>query len=185
MPVHQLAKGGDHEIRIIERKLDGGQISLYWKVDPNPAVGRPGQLAYHLDTLVIKRRLDQLRRPLPRLIRVGDLRQIARELNHGGDTSAIKRAFEQNASAFIRAKIAYRARDGRPVTVEGYFNRYNVFFRGQGLPGGRVAETVYVSLNDPYYGMLNSTDWRPLDYRLRVPERPRPGGPALLRAHQP
>jgi len=165
MPVHQLSKRGEEEIRIIRRATKGGQVSVYWKVEPNVAVGHPGQLAYRLDTWVIKRRLDQLPRPIPRLIRVGDLRQISRELDHGGDTNAVKRAFEQNASAFIRAKIAYRARDGREETFEGYFNRYNVFFRGQSLPGGTRAETVYISLNDPYHALINGSIWRPLDYQ--------------------
>jgi hypothetical protein len=164
MPVHQLSKKGEQEIRIIRRPPNGGQVTLYWKVEPNVAVGHPGQLAYRLDTWVIKRRLDQLPRPIPRLIRVGDLRQIARELDLGGDTNAVKRAFEQNASVFIRAKVAYRARDGREETFEGYFNRYNVFFRGQSLPGGERAETVYVSLNDPYHALINGSTWRPLDY---------------------
>jgi len=40
---------------------------------------------------------------MPRLLGVGELCDIARQVNHGGDTNAMKRAFEQNASAFIRA----------------------------------------------------------------------------------
>src|SRR5262245_13355573 len=157
LPVHQLAKRGEEEIRIVQRRVTGGQITLYWKVEPNLAAGRPGQLAYHLDTWVINRRLDEIGRPVPRLIRIGDLREIARDLGHGGDTNAIKRAFEQNASAFIRAKVAYRTKEGTEETLEGYFNRYNVFFRGQRLPGGHAAETVYISLNDPYYSLVNDS----------------------------
>jgi hypothetical protein len=164
MPIHQLAKSGQEQIRIIRRPSGGGQASLYWKVEPNPAVGHPGPLAYRLDTWVIKRCLDRLRRPIPRLVRIGDLRQIARELGCGGDTNTVKRAFEQNASAFIRAKMAHKDADGRETWFEGYFNRYNVFFRGQALPGGARAETVYISLNDPYHGLLNNSVWRPLDY---------------------
>jgi hypothetical protein len=106
MPVHQLSKKGEQEIRIIRRPANGGQVTLYWKVEPNVAVGHPGQLAYRLDTWVIKRRLDQLPRPIPRLIRVGDLRQIARELDLGGDTNAVKRAFEQNTAELNKAAVA-------------------------------------------------------------------------------
>ena len=164
MPVHQLAKRGQEEIRIIRRSPNGGQASLYWKVEPNLGIGRPGQLAYHLDTWVIRRRLDKLRRPIPRMVRIGDLREIARELGQGGDTNAVKRAFEQNASAFIRAKLTYRTQAGGTESLEGYFNRYNVFFRGQSLPGGRTAETVYISLNDPYYALINGARKRPLDF---------------------
>lgn len=164
MPIHQLSKKGAEEIRVLRRGREGGQVDVYWKVEPNLAVGRPGQLAYHLDTWVIRRRLYELPRPIPRLIRIGDLREIARQLGQGGDTNAIKRAFAQNAAAFIRAKLTYRSRGGGEETFEGYFNRYNVFFRGQSLPGGRRAETVYLSLNDPYYALLNESTWRPLDF---------------------
>jgi hypothetical protein len=165
LPIHQLAKRGQEEIRIVQRKVAGGQVSLYWKVEPNLTAGRPGQLAYHLDTWVINRRLDDIGRPVPRIFPIGDLRQIARELGLGGDTNAVRTAFEQNAAAFIRAKVAYRTKDGREETLEGYFNRYNVFYRGQKLPGGNAAETVYISLNDPYYSLINNSPRRPLDYR--------------------
>jgi hypothetical protein len=163
LPVHQVAKRGVEEIRILKR-AQGGQVEERWSVDYNSTVGRPGQLAYHLDTWVIQRRLSTLRRPFPRLVRIGDLREIARELNHGGDTNAVRKAFEQNAATFIRAKLAYRTTDGRAETLEGYFNRYTVFYRGHALPGGRRAETVYISLNDPYYGMVSSAIVRPLDF---------------------
>jgi hypothetical protein len=164
MPIHQLAKSGSAEIRIMRRPPGGGQVNVYWKVEPNPAVGHPGPLAYRLDTWVIKRRLDQMPRPIPRLVRIGDLRQIARDLDCGGDTNSVKHAFEQNASAFIRAKLAYKNAEGREEWFEGYFNRYNVFFRGQSLPGGARAETVYLSLNDPYHALMNGSIWRPLDF---------------------
>ncbi len=61
--------------------------------------------------------------------------------------------------------MTYRARDGREETFEGYFNRYNMFYRGHTLPGGKTAETVYLSLNDPYYALMNGARRRPLDYR--------------------
>jgi hypothetical protein len=165
LPIHQLAKRGQEDIRIVQRKIPGGQVTLYWKVEPNLTAGRPGQLAYHLDTWVINRRLDELGRPVPRIFPIGDLREIARELGLGGDTNAVKTAFDQNAAAFIRAKVAYRTKDGREETLEGYFNRYNVFYRGQKLPSGHAAETVYLSLNDPYYSLINNSPRRPLDYR--------------------
>ncbi len=163
MPIHQLAKRGEEGIRILKRQR-GGQIQARWSVDYNLNVGRPGQLAYRLDTWVIKRRLSELPRPFPRLVRIGDLREIARELNHGGDTNAVRRAFDQNASTFIRAKVTYKTTDKQQETLEGYFNRYNVFYRGYGLPNGRRAETVYISLNDPYFGLLNKSEIRPLDF---------------------
>jgi hypothetical protein len=163
LPIHQLAKQREEDIRILKRDASG-KVKLQWRVDYNPNVGHPGQLAYRLDTWVIKRRLNELRKPIPRLVRIGDLREIARALNHGGDTNAVRRAFDQNAATFIRAKLTYRTRGKGEETLEGYFNRYNVFYRGTPLPGDRRAETVYISLNDPYYSLLNRPEIRPLDF---------------------
>jgi hypothetical protein len=61
--------------------------------------------------------------------------------------------------------MTYRTRGGREEIFEGYFNRYNMFYRGYTLPGGRTAETVYLSLNDPYYSLINGGTPRPLDFR--------------------
>jgi hypothetical protein len=162
-PIHQVAKRGEQPIRILKRK-DGGRVEMQWSVEYNPDVGAPGQLAYRLDTWVIKQRLGQLKRPFPRLVRIGDLREIARELKHGGDTNAIRVAFEQNSKTFIRARVAYRRTDGREDTLQGHFNRYVVFYRGYTLPSGQHAESVYISLNDPYYAMVSSAVTRPLDF---------------------
>jgi len=52
MPVHQLAKRGEEEIRIIRRDRKGGQISLYWKVEPTPAKSLPGLPIQHGVTLL-------------------------------------------------------------------------------------------------------------------------------------
>ncbi|NNE19193.1 MAG: hypothetical protein HKN10_12035 [Myxococcales bacterium] len=166
MPIHQLAKRGGKPIRILKRK-PGNRVEVQWSVDYSAAVGAPGQLAYRLDTWVIKRCLDELPRPIPRLFEVGDLRPIARQLNHGGDTNAVRRAFDQNAATFIRAKITYTTANGDEATLEGYFSRYNVFYRGHTLPGGQRAETVYISLNDPYYDLINDGQVRPLDFEYQ------------------
>lgn len=165
MPVHRIAKKGHASIRIIERDAtgNGGQIRLYWKVDPNDNVGEPGPLAYRVDTIVVNRFLDEAGRPLPRILPLGDLRPIARELGLGGDTNAVKRALKQNAFVGITAKLTYRDRHGNEQWIDNYFTRYNVIFRG-GVVDGRHAECAYLVLNDPYYSVLNNSNPRPLDY---------------------
>jgi hypothetical protein len=79
LPMHNLAKKGNVNIHII-KKNDQGHVELYWKVAPNPEYGDPRQLSYKLDTIVINQRIDQLERPLPKLIKLGSLREIAKEL---------------------------------------------------------------------------------------------------------
>lgn len=170
LPLHQLSKKGKINIRIIERGSTGGQISLKWVVSPNAEYGMPGQLAYKIDTIVIQARLNNLTRPYPRIIRVGTLTDIARELDHvDGDTATIKHALLQNASSFVTAKLKYKTADGE-ATIGGKdevgFTRYAIRFRGEQVDGHTI-ECVYLILNDPYYDVLNNSAMQPLDQNYR------------------
>jgi|TARA_B100000315_G_scaffold258114_1_gene309124 hypothetical protein len=162
-PIHNLTKRGSVDIHI-DRKDDAGEVELRWKVDPNPAFGEPRQLAYKLDTLVINRRIDEMGRPIPRTVRLGSLRGIAKELGLGSNTKAVKEALLQNASAAITAKLNYKAKDGGEKWLEATFTRYSVIFTGGSLPGGRKSDAVYIILNDPYREILNNAPARPLNY---------------------
>jgi len=110
LPFHELSKKGDVRIRIT-RKNELGELELLWDVSPNPRYGAPRQLAYKLDTIAVNRRLDELGRPLPKVIRLGSLRELSKELGRNIPTGDIKKALLQNASAFITAKLAYRGKD--------------------------------------------------------------------------
>jgi hypothetical protein len=158
-PVHRLAKHGDISIDIRERN-ESGEVSIKWEVRHSP-----GPLAYKLDTLVINRRIEQATRPIPKIIRLGSLREIITELgyiNHG--TEKVKKALYQNAFAAITAKTRYRQSNGAERTLEAGFTRYSVVFTGEELPGGRKADAVYIVLNDIYMQVINGAMTRPLDY---------------------
>ena len=163
LPIHNLAKTGSFEIQII-RKNDRGEVELRWEVSYSSRYGPPRQLAYKIDTLVVNRRIDELGRPVPRVIRLGSLRDIARELELGGDTNNARKALRQNAFTGIAARLTYRGTDGSERKVEADFTRYNVVFAGEKLPDGRSADCVYLVLNDPYLEVLNSAPMRPLNY---------------------
>jgi len=163
LPIHNLSREGNVEVRILKTGPDG-QVELKWEVAPNPKFGYPRSLAYKLDTLVINRRIDALGRPLPKLIRLGSLRDIAEELGLGGDTNKVRLALRQNASAFIMAKFKYRTNDGLERSIEADFTRYSVVFTGEPLPDGRKADGVYIVLNDPYREVVNNAPVRPLDH---------------------
>jgi hypothetical protein len=163
-PVHRLAKHGEIAIDIRET-TEGGQVAIRWEVTHNSKFGQPGPLAYKLDTLLINRRIERAERPIPRIIRLGSTREIIIEIgltNH--DTQTLKKAFRQNASAFITAVIQYRQNDGTTRTLEADFTRYSVVFTGEELPDGRKADAVYTVLNDIYMQVLNGAMTRPLDY---------------------
>ncbi len=95
------------------------------------------------------------------------MNEICGELNlatHAGqNTKDLKRAFLQNASAFISAKFNYRANDGTERHVEAGITRYGVIFTGEKLPDGRKAYAVYITFNDPFWEVLNNAPVRPLD----------------------
>jgi len=164
LPIHQLSKKGKIDIRIIRRERDGGQISLYWKVSPNPAFGEPRQLAYKLDKLIVDRRIDEIGRPVPRIIRLGSLHSIAQKLGLQRHTNELKKIFRQNALLGITARVRYRNTEGREESVDATFTRYTVYFRGQELPDGTLAETVFLGFNDPFLQVVNNSVTRPQDY---------------------
>lgn len=158
-PLHRLTKGKD--VRI---ELKGQATAVLWRVNHNSGYGQPGALAYKIDTLFINRRIEELGRPVPKTIRLGSLREIAEEIGSGTNTTPVKQAILQNATASITAKISYRARGGGERWLEAVFNRYSVVFTGEKLPGGEEADAVYLVLNDIYQEVLDNAVFRPLDY---------------------
>jgi len=165
LPIHNLSKKGSVNIRIT-RKNDKGEIELLWRISPNRDYGEPRQLAYKLDTVVINRRIDELDKPLPKIIRFGSLRQICGDLGldgSGDSIDRIKKALRQNAFAGITAKLTYRGRDGKERYVDISDTRYGVVFTGEKLPDGGKADAVYLILHDFYWEILNNAPIRPLD----------------------
>lgn len=164
-PVHRLAKRGDFTIDIKEQDR-GGSVLIRWEVSHNSKYGQPGPLAYKLDTLIINRRIEEATRPIPRIIKLGSLHEICRELGvtEGKNVMTVKKALYQNAGAFITAHTCYRQGDGTEKTLEAGFTRYSVVFSGEKLPDGRKADAVYLVLNDIYMQVINGAMTRPLDY---------------------
>jgi hypothetical protein len=165
-PIHRLSKRGNIQIEI-RRQAQDGEVLLNWEVSHNSRHGQPGPLAYKLDTLVINRRIDEARRPLPQVICLGSLRDICEELGlhaSGQNIAHLKKALRQNAFAAITAKVRYRGADGAERFAEINDTRYGVIFTGEKLPDGRRADAVYIALHEFYREVLDNTMSRPLDY---------------------
>jgi predicted nucleic acid-binding Zn ribbon protein len=148
-PVHRLSKRGNISIDINE-KTDAGEIKTKWEVSYNTKYGQPGPLAYKVDSLIINRRIEEAPRPLPKIIKLGSLRDLCRELdlNEGQATQNVKKALLQNASAFITSKRTYKGNDGIERTAEISDTRYGVIFTGEKFPDGGRADAVYIMLHD-------------------------------------
>lgn len=165
-PIHQLSTGQDVPIRLTQTNAQG-DLALRWAVTYNAYYGPPRHLAYKLDTIVIQQILDALPRPLPRELKLGSLRHIGTMLDFpvsGRQHAHLKRAFHQNASAYIVAYLRYRDRDGRTRTLNTGFTRYSVIVTGETLPDGTTADAIYLLLSEPYLEVLNHAPVRPLDY---------------------
>src|SRR5262245_26191699 len=161
-PIHRLGKNQNAATKIhIGGDGKNGEVKLQWVVKH-----QPGPLAYKLDTLVVNRRIEEASRPVPKLIKLGSLRQICRDLGitEGKGTQNVKDAIYQNAEAFITAKTKYKAKDGSERTIEAGFSRYSVIFTGEKLPDGARADAVYIVLNDIYMQVLNGAMTLPLEY---------------------
>src|SRR3954454_5592713 len=103
LPVHNLAKKGRVDIQILKQGPNG-QAELKWEVSYSDRYGQARQLAYKLDTLVIDRAIAEAAKPLPERLKLGSLREISEQLgiSEGGrDLKSLKRAFHQNAGAYI------------------------------------------------------------------------------------
>lgn len=161
-PIHRMVKKGSVKIEIHNQSS-----AVLWEVTYNSKYGQPGPLAYKLDTWIVNRRIEEAGHPTPRLLRLGSLRDICRELGNsegGVSTQAIRKALMQNASAFINAKITYKTTDRTERFLEAGFTRYSVLFTGETLPDGTTADAVYLLLNEPYWQVIDAALTRPLDY---------------------
>ena len=172
LPIHNLAKKGRVDIQITKMG-PSGQVDLKWEVSYSERYGQARQLAYKLDTIVVDQRIEEAGKPLPERIRLGSLHEICRDLglSEGENKNSIKRAFFQNASAFITTKMKYKSNDGTERTLEAGFTRYSVVFTGEKFPDGSRADAVYIFLNPPYREVLNNAPFRPLDlgYKKQLP----------------
>jgi hypothetical protein len=159
-PIHRLSKSGKVSIEI-KVKNSEGELTTRWQVK-NP----PDPLAYKLDSLVINRRIDELGKPIPKVIRLGSLSEIAEELGlkNTRNTDHIKNAIIQNVGAVITAKFSYKTKDGTVRKIEIADTRYGAIFTGEELPNGEKADATYILLHDVYREILNSAPTRPLDY---------------------
>src|SRR3984957_5923621 len=98
LPIHNLAKKGNVNIQILKTTPDG-KVELKWIVSYSDRYGQARQLAYKLDTIVINQHIDEQGRPLPKMICLGSLRDVADQLVSGGAPNKFPPPLPQHASA--------------------------------------------------------------------------------------
>jgi hypothetical protein len=164
-PFHILSKSGNLSIEVQEEN-EKGKLITSWEISANKKYGHPRILAYKIDTIIINRKIDDLRPNIPRLIKLGSIRDICRQLgiNEGQATKEVKKALHQNASAYITASIYFKDKNNEENFLEFGATRYTLILTGRRLPDGRKADAVYILLNELYHDFITKSQTRPLDY---------------------
>ena len=164
------------KIRIGEKRKD----QEYWWVTPNldEEYGIPSRLSFEFDYQVafpkIHEATTQARQAGakigPRLIPVGYLKTIAKQLGRSGsgrDMQQVKNAIKRNAMSAIDCNAVIRKgkkEDGSLDYLSGTFTAYNVYFRGSQLEDGTEAEKVILALSEPFWLSVNALEFaKPLN----------------------
>jgi hypothetical protein len=166
-PVHRLGTNqkGVTKIHLCEHN-ELGKPTFKWEVIASE-YGHPGPLAYKIDTLIINRRIEESHPRVRKLLKIGSLSDVCRELDladSGKNRANVKKSLYQNAFTGIRPYLNYKLANGGQRTLETGFHRYSVIFTGEELPNGKKADAVYILLNDIYLSVLKGATTRPLDY---------------------
>jgi hypothetical protein len=166
-PFFDLSPRGKELSKItFENKNNGNTV--YWNVYSSFGKKLPASFARKVHKKIIEKKLNKLSKPIPRLIGLGSLAQICRELGlRSLETNRVKKALKNIALTSIEAKSTLKTKNkkGERKYIDGIFHLYDgVFFIGDTLPNGTVAEEVYVMLSDFYIQNFNNNFCVPLDY---------------------
>jgi len=158
---------GLNKIELTDTVYDkhGNRAEIFWKVTGSKEYGSPSilemRISNHVDKII-----DNLPKPIENPIRVGSLYSIAKALRREKwkNFKQIKNAFKCIRAATIETKFTFWLKDKEEYYGEPIFSRYDmIYFTGQKMPGGIVADAVYVWLSNPYLQSINANYTVPLD----------------------
>ena len=160
-----------------ERSENGEKRRVFWRVSKNVVHGFPGPFDKRVRRAV-EEILDNHPRPIPQLVRVGSTYHLCQLIGFapsGKIKRMVKHALQRIAATTIDQDNAFydKARRIWLPKTEGTFHLFDVFFKGQLLPNGESADTIYLLLSPLYVRSLNAFYVKPLDYAylrsLRTP----------------
>lgn len=167
---HKTSKRNQIEVREIVT-TEEGKLNTLWKVTRGLEQNFPSSFARKVHIEVVERTINELRKPIPQLVRLGCMSDICRKLsinNSGKNFKAIKQALIDIKVATIETKRTFKTKENNKTKkfFEGYFNLYEmVFFAGERLPDGEIADAVYVLLSAMFIQNYNNGFTVPLDIK--------------------
>jgi hypothetical protein len=145
-----------------------------WEIQPNIKLGYPG--AFDKDVLITVQKLvgDIISTgvfPPPNPLVLPSLRKICDLMNksEGKNVAKVKTSLEKWASTIIRTDSFYLKKDNHYWKSQGgIFTIWSVYWKGEKLPSGGTAESIYLFFNPPFYLSLLSFYMQPLDFAYYI-----------------
>lgn len=155
---------------LCEVELPDGSKRI-WQVNPSIQFGYPRPFDKKVLFTVFKLVTDE-GFPPPPIWKLGSLRRICQTMgiqDAGENKRLVKESLLRISQTSIYTEVFYlRDRDGfwqeRPNSVGGSFTLWNVVWRGEKLPDGKVAEAIYLIFNIPFIWSLQAFYVCPIDY---------------------
>ena len=169
LPVFFLSRKGKKERIEYRAELlrDGERAQILWHVYPGPAgpLGPFEKDVFRAMERLILRRPFPIENPIP--FTIYEVTKLMGISSHSGKNYlAIKSALMRISQVTVHSKHAFWSKRRR-AWVEDVFHLYErIFFEGEQLPDGRIAETNLLWLGSWYLDSLNAFYLRPFDYRF-------------------
>lgn len=149
--------------KTVERQ--GGKLDINWNVIPSKKFGLPGPFDKEIFRQ-IEQMVGEADYPVSNPVKFTTYELCKRlDLGVGGrQYDTVHRSLKRIATTSINSKGTFYDKD-KKKWIDEIFHIYDkVFFKGETLPDGGVAETNRLYLSDPYRKSLNAKYVKPLNY---------------------
>lgn len=151
-------------------KTEEGEVRE-WRVNPNIESGYTRPFDKKVIITVLKLVTDE-GLPPPVLWKLGSAKRICRVMgisDKGTNPRMVRESLKRIAGTPIYAETFYLKKDGDYWREEtrskgGVFTLWNVFWKGEKLPDGEIADSIYLQFNIPFILSLHDFYVKPLDY---------------------
>jgi hypothetical protein len=172
-PFFDLAKDSQRTKIKIEEWVDTkeGKFHILWLVTRDIEGQFPGDFEKRLHR-AIEQVVNATPKPIANPLRLGSLRYIASVMgiymDSGKNYQDIQRAFKNIVKASIEAEGTFQLKDSKTKQyIQDTFHLYDrVIFKGEKLPDGSIADSVYLMLGSWYLQNINNNYVVPLDWRF-------------------
>ncbi|MEN3011020.1 MAG: hypothetical protein ABDI20_08710 [Candidatus Bipolaricaulaceae bacterium] len=142
-----------------------------WRVNPSIELGYTRPFDKKVFMTILKLVTDE-GLPPPVVWELGSLRRVCQTMgleDCGRNKRLVKESLIRISQTAIYAEVFYLKERGefwreKPGSLGGSFTLWNVIWRGEKLPNGEIADSIYLAFNIPFIWSLQAYYVCPLDY---------------------